>query len=253
MLGAGGVGEVQAQAKAPQRFLFEVRGFWSDPFQSKIEQTIPLPIATIDFEEDLGAGSEWGALFRAQVKITSGHHLRVEYDRVEYSGTVASTPNDIEIGGVMIPEGTAIVTDIPLARLRFAYWYLFRVGGDRFRVGPMVNAVRFSLDPSLSVRHETTTLRRIKIGGDAWGGTIGAEFHSYLSDSANLYGFAGWIGAGDLDGSWDAEFGLCYFLRPWLGISGSYRYSGNKILLGGANGFLRVQTNNLGIGVAVGF
>ena len=251
-----GIGEAQAQTKVPQHFFFEVRGFWSDPFQSKIEANVPGPFASVNFKEDLGFGSEWGALVRGVVKITPGHRFRIGYQRVEYTGTIAMASRDIEFGGVTIPEGSAIRGALPLEKLKFVYSYLFRVGTDRFRVGPMINAAHISIDPSLSAQVPGQNLEEISVEVDGWGGTIGGEFDSYLSESTNLYGFAGWIGAGDLDGSWDVEFGLRHFFTPWLGISAAYRYSGNKLLLtsGGAiDSFLRVQTNNLSIGVVVGF
>ncbi len=58
---------------------------------------------------------------------------------------------------------------------------------------------------------------------------------------------------GPLDGSWDVEFGLRYFLTSWLGINGGYSYAGTKIVIHDPEGFLWAQTSNIFFGATLVF
>jgi len=111
-----------------------------------------------------------------------------------------------------------------------------------------------SLDVSASAQGTSPDeLLAASINTGVWAGTIGAEFDSTLSEPLNFYGFVNWIGGGPLDGTWEVEVGLRYFLTPWLGINGGYIYSGLKIVIDDPAGFLRVQSNNIFFGATLGF
>jgi len=111
-----------------------------------------------------------------------------------------------------------------------------------------------TIDFSASVqRTNPDELLEASIDTDGWAGTIGAEFDSALTEPWNVYGFVNWIGYGELDGSREIEFGLRYFLTPWLGINGGYVYSGLKIVTHDPEGFFRVQSNNIFFGATLGF
>ena len=111
-----------------------------------------------------------------------------------------------------------------------------------------------SFDVSASAqRTNPDELLEAYIKTDVWAGTIGTEFDSTLTEPLNFYGFVNWIGGRPLDGSWEVEVGLRYFLTPWLGINGGYVYSGLKIVMHDPEGFLRVQTNNIFFGATLGF
>ncbi len=137
---------------------------------------------------------------------------------------------------------------------RFSYSYLFPIRGERLRIGPLVDVRRLDFDLSASAqRTDPDGLLSASVEIGEWAGTIGAEFDSTLAEQLNLYGFVNWIGYGDLDGSWDVEFGYRYFLTPWLGINGGYSYMGRKILTHDPEGFLRIQSNNIFFGATLGF
>ncbi len=138
--------------------------------------------------------------------------------------------------------------------LRFSYAYLFPIGGERIRIGPLVDARRVTFDLSASAMvSNPDRFLEASIDTNVWAGTIGAEFDSTLTEPLNLYGFVNWIGGGPLDGSWDVEFGLRYFLTSWLGINGGYSYAGTKIVIHDPEGFLRAQTNNIFFGATLGW
>ncbi len=103
------------------------------------------------------------------------------------------------------------------------------------------------------MRTNSDQLLEASIDTDVWAGTIGAEFDSTLTEQVNRYGFVNWTGGGPLDGSWDVEFGLRYFLTAWLGINGGYSYAGTKIVIHDPEGFLRAQTNNIFFGATLGW
>ena len=122
------------------------------------------------------------------------------------------------------------------------------------RIGPLLDVRRLTFDISTSAqRTNPDELLEASIDTDVWAGTIGAEFDSTLSEPLNFYGFVNWIGGGPLDGTWEVEVGLRYFLTPWLGINGGYIYSGLKIVIDDPAGFLRVQSNNIFFGATLGF
>ena len=76
--------------------------------------------------------------------------------------------------------------------------------------------------------------------GGAGGERYPPGFFTRFGRFLNLYGLIDWIGGGPLDGSWEVEVGLRYFLTPWLGINGGYIYSGLKIVIDDPAGFFRV-------------
>jgi len=245
---------VQAQSNSPQTFLFDGRGLWSSIFQSKLDQDLTTGSrVTVKFDDDLGLTSAWGPQVRAIWKITPGHRIRFDYRRLEHSGEEV-IDKDIQIDDIIFPAGSRVGASVGGDELRFSYAYLFPIGGERFRLGPLVDARRVTFDLSASAMlTNPDQLLEASIDTDVWAGTIGAEFDSTLTEQFNLYGFVNWIGGGPLDGTWDIEFGLRYFLTPWLGINGGYSYAGTKIVIKDPDGFLRVQTNNIFFGATLGF
>ncbi len=106
------------------------------------------------------------------------------------------------------------------------------MSGERLRIGPLFDARRLTREVSaVAMQTNPDELLSASFKAQVWGGTIGAEFDSTLSPQLNFYGFANWVGAGNLDGSWYVEFGLRYFLTPWLGINGGYSCAGIKIVI----------------------
>ncbi len=244
----------KAQSKSPQHFLFDGRALWSSIFQSKLEQDLPTGSrVTVKLDDDLGLTSAWGPQFRAIWKMTAGNRIRFDYKRLEHFGEKV-IDKDIQINDIIFPAGSRVGSTIGGDELRFSYAYLFPIGGERFRMGPLVDARRVTRDLSASAMlTNPDELLGASIKADVWAGTIGAEFDSTLTEQLNLYGFVNWIGGGPLDGSWDVEFGLRYFLTPWLGINGGYSYAGAKIVINDPEGFLRTQANNISFGATLGF
>ena len=244
----------KAQSNVPQHFLFDGRAVWSSNFQSKLEQDLTTGSrVSVKFDDDLGITSAWGPQFRAIWKITAGNRIRFDYRRFERSGEKV-TEREIQIDETIFPAGSRVGSSVGGDELRFSYAYLFAIGGDHLRLGPLVDVRRVTLDLFASaMRTNPDELLEASIKTDIWAGTIGAEFDSTLTEQLNVYGFVNWIGAGALDGTWDVEFGLRYFLTPWLGINGGYSYAGTKIVIKDPEGFLRTQTNNLFFGAALGF
>ena len=244
----------QAQSNVPQHFLFDGRVLWSSVFQSKLEQDLlGGGRGSVIFDDDLGITSAWGPQLRAVWKITSGNRIRLDYRRLEHSGEKVAE-KDIPIDDIVFPAGSRVGSTVEGDELRFSYAYLFPVGGERFRIGPLIDARRVTFDLSASaMRTNPDELLEASIDKDVWAGTIGAEFDSTPTERLNLYGFVNWLGGGPLDGSWDVEFGLRYFLTSWLGINGGYSYAGTKIVINDPEGFLRAQTNNIFFGATLGF
>ncbi len=190
---------------------------------------------------------------RALWKITPGNRLRFDYKPLENSGEKV-TERDLQIDETVFPAGSRVSYLIGVEEFRFSYSYLFPVGGERLRIGPLLDVRRFSFDFSASAqRTNPDELLEASIDTDVWAGTIGAEFDSALTEPWNLYGFVNWSGYGELDGFREIEFGLRYFLTPWLGINGGYVYSGLKIVTHDPEGFFRVQSNNIFFGATLGF
>ncbi len=243
----------RAQSNSPQYFLFDGRAVWKSVFQSKLEQNLPAGGGlTVQLDDDLGFGSAWNPEFRAIWKITRGNRIRFDYKRLENSQEKV-IERDLQIGGIVFPAGSRVSSSSGEEEFRFSYSYLFPVG-ERLRIGPLVDVRRFNFDFSASAQlTNPDRLLEESIDTGVWAGTIGAEFDSTLTEPLNLYGFVNWIGAGDLDGTWDVEFGLRYFLTPWLGINGGYSYAGTKIVIHDPEGFLRAQTSNLFFGATLGF
>ncbi len=243
----------QAQSNVPQHFLFDGRALWSSIFQSKLEQDlISGSRVTVKFDDDLGITSVWGSQVRAIWKITAGNRIRFDYRRLEHSGEKV-VEKDIPIDDIIFPAGSRVGASVGGDELRFSYAYLFPIGGERFRIGPLVDARRVTFDLSASAMvSNPDRLLEASIDTNVWAGTIGAEFDSTLTEPLNLYGFVNLIGGGPLDGSWDVEFGLRYFLTSWLGINGGYSYAGTKIVIHDPEGFLRAQTNNIFFGATLG-
>ena len=244
----------QAQSNVPQHFLFDGRAIWSSTFQSKLEHDLATgERVSVKFDDDLGITSAWGPQVRAIWKITPGNRIRFDYRRIENSGEKV-VEKDIPIDEIVFPAGSRVGVSVGGDELRFSYAYLFPIGGERFRMGPLVDARRVTFDLSASAMlTNPDQLLEASIDTDVWAGTIGAEFDSTPTERLNVYGFVNWIGGGPLDGSWDVEFGLRYFLTPWLGINGGYSYAGTKIVIKNPDGFLRTQTNNLFFGATLGF
>ena len=190
---------------------------------------------------------------RALWKITPGNRLRFDYQPLENSGEKV-TERDLQINETVCPAGSRVSYLIGVEELRFCYSYLFPVGGERLRIGPLLDVRRFSFDISTSAQGTSPDeLLAASVETDVWAGTIGAEFDSALTEPLNFYGFVNWIGYGELDGSREIEFGLRYFLTPWLGINGGYVYSGLKIVTHDPEGFFRVQSNNIFFGATLSF
>ena len=205
----------QAQSKSPQPFLFDGRALWRSIFQSKLEQDlITGSRVTVKFDDDLGFSSDWGPELRAIWKITPGHRIRFDYRRLEHSRKKV-TEREIQIDEVIFPAGSRVGSSVGEDEFRLPYSYLFPMSGERLRIGPLVDARRLTFDLFASaMRTNPDELLEASIKTDVWAGTIGGEFDSTLTPQLSSYGFAHWIGAGNLDGSWDVEFGLRYFLTP---------------------------------------
>ena len=239
----------RAQSRSPRHFLFDGRVRHSSIFQSKLEQGQN----TVEFDNDLGFSSDWSSELRALGKITPGNRIRFDYKPLENSGEKV-TERDLQIDGTVFPAGSRVGYSIGIEELRFSCSYLFPIGGERLRIGPVLDVRRFTFDLSASAQGTSPCeLLEASINTGVWAGTIGAEFDSTPTERLNVYGFVNWIGGGPLDGSWDVEFGLRYFLTPWLGINGGYSYAGTKIVIKNPDGFLRTRTNNLFFGAMLGF
>ena len=178
----------KAQSKSPQHFLFDGRALWSSAFQSKLEQDLPTgERVSVNFDDDLGITSAWGPQVRAIWKITPGNRIRFDYRRIENSGETV-IERDIPIDDIIFPAGSRVGSTIGGDELRFSYAYLFPIGGERFRIGPLVDARRVTRDLSASAMlTNSDELLGASIKADVWAGTIGAEFDSTLTEQLNLY------------------------------------------------------------------
>lgn len=241
------------QRGTPEKVLFEVSGNWSHPFDSKLQGDLNDQGKTVE-QSDLGVGSAWGPKVRILWKMSPGNRLRLDLNRIDltYRGE-RLIDKKIEFPGLEFPINTSLKSEFKTTEFRIAYSYLFKIGSDRLRLGPLMDVRRVDADVTAQ-----GTLGDIRLGPadfdtGTWGATIGVEFDSHPAEAVNFYGLVDWIGAGDLDGSWDVETGIRYFFTPWLGFTLAYEYTGTKVRFDDRNGFIRVQSNNLSAGVALGF
>jgi hypothetical protein len=218
-----------AQIEAPRHVIVEGRGARSWLFESKLEQTIDAGLSsTIDFTQDLDLKHDWSPEILAIWKITNGNRLRVDWTRFTYVGDTRLTRN-ITIGDVTIPVNAFNRTEIEARRF-----------AEDIRFDGFIN------EPA----EENWTA---KTGVEACGGSIGGEFDAYLAPQVNLNAFVTYIAFGDLDGYFHVDATLRYFFRRWIGTTTGYIYDGGKIKNDDPPGFLRIQTNQVFVGLAFGF
>lgn len=241
------------QSGTPEKFLFEFTLNWSKPFQSKVQSEVFGKEVSL-VQSDLDVGSAWGPQARFLWKMSPANRLRFDLNRVDltYEGERV-IDREIDFPGVEFPIDASIESKMKASEIRLAYSYLFKIGSDRFRLGPLVDARWEKMEVSATGTLNGNNLGTGNYKGDVWGATVGAEFDSYPAEALNFYGFADWIGVGDLEGSWDIETGLRYFFKPWFGLTLAYEYTGTKIRLNDGEGFIRVQSNNVSGGVVLGF
>ncbi len=244
-----------AEIEAPKHVIVEARGARSWLFESKLEQTVDAGLSSaIDFTQDLELKHDWSPQLLAIWKITNGHRVRVEWTRFVYVGDTRLA-RDITIGDITIPVDAFNRTEIESQRLSVSYSYLFKLGTERFRLGPMIEVRRFSDDIQFDgwINEPVEENWTAKTGVEAWGGSIGGELDAYLAPQVNLNAFVTYIAFGKLDGYFHIDTTLRYFFRRWIGVTAGYIYDGGKIKNDDPQGFLRIQTHQVFVGLAFGF
>ena len=204
----------------------------------------------IDLKGDLGIESDEALEGRITWKPLKALMFRVAYTPLSFSGD-AEVEEEFEFGGQVFPIRVQVLTDLTIDYGRFAAAWLFPLGSDDFRLGPIVEAKGFYGDASLTGR--VLVIDLITASEDFAAGFGSAGVIMDFKPIPTLHLFAeGTVDVGVTDGAaTDVELGIKFFPMKLFSISGGYRYI--KIEYNDEPDFAEIELSGFFLGASLRF
>lgn len=204
----------------------------------------------IDLEDDLGLEADEFLEGRFTWKPLKALMFRIAYTPMTFSGD-AQIEEEFEFGGEIFPVRIQVLTDLKIDYGRFAAAWMFPLGSDDFRLGPIVEAKGFYGDASLVGRLVIVDV--ISASEDFAAGFGSAGLIMDYKPIPTLHLFAeGTVDVGVTDGAaTDVELGIKFFPLKLFSISGGYRYI--KIEYQDDPDFAEIELSGFFLGASVRF
>ena len=176
----------------------------------------------IDFDRDLGIGTEPLPELRLSVFTGPNSRLRLAYTHGRWDGDTV-IGQAIEFNGTTYPAGARVVSDLDLHYARLGWiWQPSLIPGV-FRLGPIVEAKAFVAEmtlkaPNLVPRLQETERVTLVIP------TVGLAADFRLFPLVDLFAEASGLTIGHPGHVVDAEAGARLSVLPFIGVTGGYRF-----------------------------
>jgi len=176
----------------------------------------------IDFDRDLGIGTEPLPELRLSVFTGPNSRLRLAYTHGRWDGDTV-IGQAIEFNGTTYPAGARVVSDLDLHYARLGWiWQPSLIPGV-FRLGPIEEAKAFVAEmtlkaPNLVPRLQETERVTLVIP------TVGLAADFRLFPLVDLFAEASGLTIGHPGHVVDAEAGARLSVLPFIGVTGGYRF-----------------------------